>query len=196
MLNSWRRVTAVPRLTSDDRRRQLIGIGLRLLTTTPIDELPIDRVAEEAGISRSLLFHYFPTKRDYYTAVVRAASRRFLRAATPPDDVSSPDRLRAVLEGLAAFIERRQEPYLSFVRGAAGGDPWLTEIHEETRRGLVDLIVDALGRPSSPALRLQVRGWIGYAEELIVVALREGTPTREPLIALLEEALHRLTEPS
>lgn len=184
----------MPRLTPDDRRRQLIGIGLRLLTTTPIDELPIDRVAAEAGISRSLLFHYFPTKRDYYTAVVRAASRRFLRAATPGDDVSPPERLRAVLEGLAAFIERRQEPYLSFVRGAAGGDPWLSEIHEETRRGLVDLIVGALDEPPTPALRLQVRGWIGYAEELIVVALREGAPTRETLIPLLERALHRLTD--
>ena len=48
-------------------------IGLELLPTTPVQELTIDEVARRAGISRSLLFHYFATKRDYYTAVTRAA---------------------------------------------------------------------------------------------------------------------------
>ena len=61
------------RRTADDRRAQLVQIGLELLPTTPVQELTIDEVARRAGISRSLLFHYFATKRDYYTAVTRAA---------------------------------------------------------------------------------------------------------------------------
>ena len=74
------------RLTQDERRRQLLGIGLKMLTERPIQDVALDAVAEEAGISRGLLFHYFPSKTAYYEAVVAAAGRRILRNVTPPDD--------------------------------------------------------------------------------------------------------------
>ncbi|MQA26173.1 MAG: TetR family transcriptional regulator, partial [Micromonosporaceae bacterium] len=62
------------RMPADDRRRQLVGLGLQMLTEVPIQDLSVDKVAAAAGISRGLLFHYFPTKRDFYIAVVRAAA--------------------------------------------------------------------------------------------------------------------------
>ena len=71
------------RLSPEDRRRQLLGIGLRMLVDKPIQDLSLDAVAGEAGISRSLLFHYFPTKTDYYDAVIGAAVRRVLRNIAP-----------------------------------------------------------------------------------------------------------------
>lgn len=49
------------RLKPEERRTQLINIGLRLLVDRPIHEMSIDEVAAEAGISRGLLFHYFPS---------------------------------------------------------------------------------------------------------------------------------------
>ena len=67
------------RLTHSDRRRQLVGIGLAKLVDKPMWDLSIDEVAAEAGISRGLLFHYFPTKRDFYVACIQAAGRRILR---------------------------------------------------------------------------------------------------------------------
>ena len=68
MLNS-----TMVRLTPDERRRQLLGIGLRMFVDKPVQEVSIDAVAAEAGISRGLLFHYFPTKTAYHQAVVAAA---------------------------------------------------------------------------------------------------------------------------
>ena len=88
MLNSVSDV-ARARLSPDDRRRQLLGIGLRMLVDKPIQDLSLDAVASEAGISRSLLFHYFPTKTDYYDAVVGAAVRRVLRNIAPDEDADS-----------------------------------------------------------------------------------------------------------
>ena len=61
-------------------------IGLELLPTTPVQELTIDEVARRAGISRSLLFHYFATKREYYTAVTRAAADLMLEHLLPRAD--------------------------------------------------------------------------------------------------------------
>ena len=71
------------RLSADDRRRQLVGIGLAKIVEKPIQDLSMDDIATEAGISRGLLFHYFPTKTDFYLACIAAAGRRMLRAGWP-----------------------------------------------------------------------------------------------------------------
>ena len=141
----------------DDRRRQLVGIGLRLLTTTPIHEMSLDQVAAEAGISRSLLFHYFPTKRDFYAAVVGAACRRILRAVDEARD-ADPRPVHGVVNGLLSFIERRREPYVAFVRGAAGGDAWVLEVYEDMRTELVDRTLAALAARGGPAGERPCRG--------------------------------------
>src|SRR5580765_1549445 len=100
MLNS------VARLSPDERRRQLVGIGLRMLVDRPIQDLPLDDVAREAGISRGLLFHYFPTKTDYYEAVVAAARRRVLRNVSPDEGVAPEVAVRQLVERFFAQVER------------------------------------------------------------------------------------------
>jgi AcrR family transcriptional regulator len=192
------------RLSADERRRQLIGIGLRLLTTTPIHELSVDAVAAEAGISRSLLFHYFPSKRDFYAAVVRAACRRMLRAVDAVIE-ADPRPVHGVVDGLLTFVERRREPYVAFVRGAAGGDAWLLEIYDEVRNGLVDRTLAALAADrrddargtspvdvANPLLLMTVRGWLALAEEMILEWTAGGGLDRDRLVDLLVEALHRV----
>src|SRR6476661_1594491 len=71
------------RLSADERRRQLVAIGLAKIVETPIQDLSMDDIATEAGISRGLLFHYFPTKTDFYLACLAAAGRRILRTTAP-----------------------------------------------------------------------------------------------------------------
>ena len=78
--------TARVRMTPEDRRRQLVGIGLRKFVERPVQELSLDEVAAEAGVSRGLLFHYFPTKTDYHRAVVEAARRRVGRNVSLMND--------------------------------------------------------------------------------------------------------------
>jgi len=189
------------RRTGDDRRRQLVGIGLRLLTTTPIHEMSLDQVAAEAGISRSLLFHYFPTKRDYYAAVVRAACRRILRAVDEARD-ADPRPVHGVVNGLLSFIERRRDPYVAFVRGAAGGDAWVLEVYEDMRTQLVDRTLAALAaarrdtaagaaafEDADPMLRMAVRGWLALAEEMSLEWTLDRRLEREQLVELLVAAL-------
>jgi AcrR family transcriptional regulator len=187
------------RLSRQDRRRQLIGIGLQLLTTRPIRELSIDEVAAQAGISRSLLFHYFPSKGDYYAAVVRAACRRLLRAVDVAADVPDGLRVRASVDGLVTFIERHREPYVALVRGAAGGDAWVQQIYEETRAALADRALDALraagtgGPPlDGPAVRTAVRGWLAYCEEVILEWTLAPVLDRDALVTMLTAALDAL----
>ena len=85
------------RLSPDTRREQLLELGVRLLSTRALDELSIETLAEEAGISRGLLYHYFGNKQDFHTAVVqRAADDLYDRTAPTGDGTPlEPARWRA-----------------------------------------------------------------------------------------------------
>src|SRR6201996_360142 len=90
------------RLSAAERRAQLIELGRRMLATRSLDELSVETLADEAGISRGLLFHYFRSKQEFHREIVRAAAADLI-ARTAPDPALPPaDRLRA---GLAAYID-------------------------------------------------------------------------------------------
>ncbi len=107
-------------MSPDDRRRQLIGIGLQKLVEQPIQDLSLDEVAAEAGVSRGLLFHYFPTKTGFHRAVVEAATRRVLRNVRPDAGVTGEAAVAQIAERFIAQIVRRRTSYLALVYGQRG----------------------------------------------------------------------------
>ncbi|MFI9374416.1 TetR/AcrR family transcriptional regulator [Streptomyces parvulus] len=182
------------RLKPEERRTQLINIGLRLLTTRPIHEMSIDEVAAEAGISRGLLFHYFPTKRDYYVAVVQAGGARLLLHAKAPEEGSPTQRVRGIADGFVSFVQRRKDNYVAVVRAAAGGDERVLEVFEENRRILADRVLEAAGvRAPTPLHRLAVRGWLAMAEEMAIGATDRVVTTAD-LVDLLVSSLEQVME--
>ena len=185
-----------PRLrrSAGDRRAQLVQIGLELLPSTPVQELTIDEVARRAGISRSLLFHYFATKRDYYTAVTRAAADLLWEHLLPPPGTSPEEQVSGMLDRYVGWVETFRESHLAFVRGAAGGDPWVAEVYEETRGRLVEVALTALELPDDARRRQLVLAWFAFTEDLVGQWTRDPTTmTREALLALLRDILDRLT---
>src|SRR5436853_7646623 len=76
------------RLDIDLRRQQLVEVGMELFAKRPYDEVWVEEIAAAAGVSRGLLYHYFPTKRDFFVAVVRAQLERLAELTTP--DTSKP----------------------------------------------------------------------------------------------------------
>ena len=161
------------RLSQDDRRRQLIGIGLRMLVERPIQDLSIDAVAAEAGISRGLLFHYFPTKNDFHDAVIGAALRRVMRNTAPDVDAPAEEAVEQFVARFFAQIERRREFYLALAFGngniALGGDRV-----ESLRMMMARQVSAALSLPDSS--QPVVHGWTAYVEDRAL--LWSGTPAR------------------
>src|SRR6478735_735688 len=103
MLNSVSSPAVRRRLSADDRRRQLVAIGLSKIVETPIQDLSLDDVAAEAGISRGLLFHYFPTKTDFYLACIAAAGRRMLRTTAPDERATGEEQVETVTRLMIAL---------------------------------------------------------------------------------------------
>ena len=53
-----------------DRRAERLALGAEVFGKRPYDEVRIDEIAERAGVSRALMYHYFPEKRAFFAAVV------------------------------------------------------------------------------------------------------------------------------
>lgn len=173
------------RLHRDARRDQLVATGLALVKTVPVDQVTPDDVAEAAGVSKGLVFHYFASKRDLQVAIVRAATRELLDQLDVDPSLPPETRLRAGLEAFITYIEQQPESYTAMSRGA-GSDPQLQAVFDETRNEVVRLIAGALGLPEPTlGLRIVLRGWIAMVEETVLHWI-DGEPVpRDQLVAFL-----------
>jgi AcrR family transcriptional regulator len=175
------------RLDGPARRDQLVEVGLALARTTPFDQISADEVARVAGVSKGLVFHYFPTTRDLQVAVLRAGVRELLDDLDTDPTATIPERLRSGVEVFLAYIELHPSGYLAMARGI-GSDPQLIEVFEETRAGVVAIIQDVLGVADlAPGLRIAIRAWIAGVEEAVLHWL-DGQPIpRDRLVDFLTQ---------
>jgi AcrR family transcriptional regulator len=187
------------RLSPEERREQLLDLGVRLLAHRSLDELSIDLLAEEAGISRGLLYHYFGNKHAFHEAVVRRAADDLIAQTAPPADGDPMERMLTSLAAYLDYVVDNYEGYLSLVKAAAGGNERLREIYEEARSALNSRIFreDAQGDiiPDTPATRLVVRGWSAMVEELVIswIADPRGI-TRDELLGIMAASLPAIVE--
>lgn len=164
------------RLSPDDRRSELLALGAEVFGQRPYDEVHIDEIAERAGVSRALMYHYFPDKRAFFAAVVRAEGERLFEATNaPPDpDKSLFDQLR---EGVLAYLRYDEEhPHGAWAAymGMGGADPVLRGIEDIDNDRQVDRIMsrvhDAVGGQLDSKverdLRITVYGWLAFTFEM------------------------------
>src|SRR3954447_18338649 len=118
-------VTQIPtrrRLTPDARRAELLRAGEHVFTSKPLEDVSIEDIAEAAGVSKNLLYHYFSGKRELYLETIRAAAQEML-ARTQPDMRLEPiPRLRASIDQHLAYVEEHADGYIKLLRRAATDD--------------------------------------------------------------------------
>lgn len=180
------------RLSPDERRAQLIGLGVQMLAERPLEQISVEDIAERAGVSRGLLFHYFGSKHDYHVAIVRHTSADMLARTAPNPGLAPLVTLRDVMASYVDYVSDNRDTYVSLLRGTASGDPAMREVFEQTRTEMARRVIEhlpTLGIEPSPRIALSVRGWIAFVEEATITWLREPEITHGELIALLVAAL-------
>ena len=189
---AWYRrpVVTWTRLPVEERRAQLLEVGLRLFSTRSWDDVAMDDIAAEVGVSKGLLYHYFPSKRDLYVEVVRLASQALVARTAPDPSLPPRARLRASLQAYLDYVEQRSSAYQVALRGGVGSDGAVWRIVEDTRALVVDRLLDGLGvdRPA-PTLRLALRGWVGMVEAVSLDWIERRTVGRDRLLDLLTTSL-------
>lgn len=167
------------RLSPGDRRSELLILGAEVFGQRPYDEVRIDEIAERAGVSRALMYHYFPDKRAFFAAVVQAEGERLFEATNAPADPGQ-SLFGQVRAGVLAYLHYdEQHPHGAWAAymGIGRADPvlrGLDDLGELANAKQADRIIDrvwaAAGQPldgtTARELRATVYGWLAFTFEL------------------------------
>ena len=152
------------RMAPDARRAHLLAIGAAAFGACAYEEVQIDQIAQQAGVSRGLLYHYFPGKRQFFAAIIQEGYDEILKVTQP--DPALPPGVQ-LLVGLEAYLDHvlaHPHTYRALFRSAASAERSIQEVvqrnlDEQARRILAglgrDAQADALGH-------LAVRSWLAF----------------------------------
>ncbi len=183
-------MTSYARFSVEERRARLLELGLRLFGSRPYDEVSVEEIAQMAGVSKGLLYHYFPSKRDFYVACLEEAATEVRRTLQSDQRLGPEDRLRAVLVAYLDHVSANLPQWQALLRGGIGSDPEVTEITEAIRRMVWTRMLDDLGASSDEhLLRAALRGWISFVETAALDWAENGARDREALIEVMAGVL-------
>jgi len=160
---------AYTRLQVDERRRQLLELGADLFAKHSYAELSMARIAREAGISKALLYHYFPSKQDYFVATLQQGAEEIARRTEPDPNLPPFEALAGSLEAFLGWIEENETAYRKLME-SVGVVPEVKTLIDGLRDATSARILEGLeaGDPPPPKLRAAARGWLWFMDGVIL----------------------------
>ncbi|SBT92859.1 transcriptional regulator, TetR family [Streptomyces sp. DI166] len=161
------------RMGVEERRQQLIGVALDLFSRRSPDDVSIDEIASAAGISRPLVYHYFPGKLSLYEAALKRASDDLASRFVEPHEGPLGERLLRVMGRYFDFVDDHGPGFSALMRGGpAVGSSTTNALIDSVRQAAYDQIMSHLRVENPPArLELVVRSWISLAESTALIWL-------------------------
>ena len=171
------------RMGVEERRQQLIGVALELFSRRSPDDVSIDEIASAAGISRPLVYHYFPGKISLYEAALQRASDDLAARFVEPHEGPLGARLLRVMRRYFDFVDEHGPGFSALMRGGpAVGSSTTNALVDSVRQAAYVQILSHLGVTDPPArLELVVRSWISLAESTALIWLDGRRIPREEL---------------
>jgi AcrR family transcriptional regulator len=180
---------AYTRLQVDERRRQLLELGAKLFATHSYAELSMAKIAREAGISKALLYHYFPSKQDFFVATLQQGAEEIAAATEPDPDLPPLEALSGSLEAFLGWIEENETAYRKMME-SVGSVPEVKTMVDVIRDATSTRILEGLGAGDPPPkLRSAVRAWLWFMDGAILDWLDNRDLSRTELRDLLLGAL-------
>ncbi len=122
-------------------------------------------IAELAGISKALLYHYFPSKTELFKAAAAQYAGE-LQSLIAPDGEGTPiEQLNRSLHAYLGWIEANSRAWAKLMQSAATL-PEAGEFLEAFRTETLSQILEHLteGGSPPPLLRNALNGWLGYVD--------------------------------
>jgi AcrR family transcriptional regulator len=177
---------AYTRLDVDERRRRLLELGAELFTQHAYDELSMARIARAAGISKALLYHYFPSKEAYFVATLEEKAGELAERTRPDPERPPVEQLATSLDAYLAWVEENAGAYQKFLQ-SAGAVPQVRALLGRVREETAIRIIDGIRgeRPATPALRAAVHGWLWFMDGVCLDWVAHGDLPRARVHGLL-----------
>lgn len=115
------------RLTAEQRRETIIEAATKVFAEQGFQHTALDRVAEEAGVSKALVYEHFSSKRELQATVLRGLTERLfseiaaaVQEASSGPSVDGRERLRAGLDAYFGYLERNRALWHMLFRESLG----------------------------------------------------------------------------
>ncbi|MFE5797861.1 TetR/AcrR family transcriptional regulator [Streptomyces sp. NPDC056503] len=171
------------RLSPADRHAQLRAVGARLFAARPYDDVLMEEVAEEAGVSRALLYRHFPSKHALFAAVYEEAADRLLAETRLDPADSLVEQLTQGMDVHLDYFVANRNAVLAANRVLAG-DPVIQTIMTNELDALRARLLAALppvDAPTREAVSGVLKSWLVFVQVLCVDWLTHETCTRTEL---------------
>jgi AcrR family transcriptional regulator len=179
------------RLPPAERREQLIDSALAIAAREGYENLAFEKVANRAGVTRNLVYHYFPGGRqELLEAAVHRAGELLSSGWVIDPKVPLGERLEANLNRMMDHAEEPTDAWQLYRQGRGTVDPGLLEIARQYRDQVIGLIaLNQLGTVEAPpVVRIALDGFMAYAETVIESAIQHEMP-RAQVIELVSGTL-------
>ncbi len=151
---------AYRRLSVEERRSQLLDAALSLFAHRAPEEVSLDDVAEAAGVSRPLVYRYFPGgKQQLYEAALRSAAEELRNCFDEPLQGPLLPRLSRALDRYLAFVDQHDAGFSALLQGGSVVETSRTTATVDgVRRAAAEHIMRHLEvTEAGPRLRMTVR---------------------------------------
>src|SRR5213080_5140173 len=108
------------RLSAPDRRAAILDAALQIFSSRGYHAASIDEIAQEAGISKALIYEHFPSKRDLHASLLESHVQEIFERLAAAAATSDPGevRLRAGVDAFLEFVETRRDAFRMLFRDA------------------------------------------------------------------------------
>src|SRR3954447_16395746 len=186
---------AYRRLDVDERRAQLLEVATELFSKHSFEELSMAQIAREAGISKALLYHYFPSKEEFFKAAVAEAAAELAMRTAPDESLPPLEQVRASSRAFVAWIGERGPAYMKLLQ-SVGAVPELREtmtaIRDSTSARILDGLVPEPER--TPAKRAAVRAWLWFMDGVLLDWIEHGDRDADAVSEQLVDSLVALLD--
>jgi AcrR family transcriptional regulator len=194
--------TRVGRMSPDARRAQLLDAGMALFRHGPYEDISIDDIARSADVSKGLLYHYFPTKRDFIVAAVTSSVEELTALLAFDPELDPYEQADVNIDAYLTFAQEHSGGFTTVFRTRGAGDPELERIIADAKRqrrefileGLARLVGQPLDELRTPVLETAVEGWIFFTEGVVLRWLEQGDIQRDQVHGLMRAALERVLD--
>lgn len=179
------------RMPRRERERQMLEVAGKSFAAHGFHAVSMDEIAEQAGISKPMLYHYFGSKEGLYVAYVRQQGSALLagmRDATKPD-ASPGERLWAGTLAFLRYVDEHRPGWALLYREAVSqGGPVAAEVAELRARiaAIVHrLLLGTAGPAASETGEMLAHAFVGAGESVANWWLEHPEEPREEVAKLL-----------
>lgn len=177
------------RMAPDERQEQILRIAAAHFAREGYDASSVSRIAAEAGVTRALVYHYFPGKASLLEAVLQRRADALLKATAPDPHLSAEANLQRALSATLDHFSGCDQGLCELSAQSHGVvSPVAERISRASHAVQVERILALTGLEPSPRAELAVQAWLGFVVEAARGA-RSGDLSREEVVELCVGAL-------